>query len=73
MRLLQQIVAIAAVAFVGSVGVGAAQGHASLTMILGLATAALLVFADAWVIQRSERPEPVEAAGKADATATLSQ
>jgi hypothetical protein len=42
-------------------------------MILGVATAALLVFADTRVIQRSERCEPVEAAGKADATATLSQ
>lgn len=62
MRLLKQLVAVSAVAFVGSAGVGAVQGNALLTLVLGVAVAVLLVFAYAWVVRWSERRAPVEVA-----------
>ncbi|MEV6154980.1 type II CAAX endopeptidase family protein [Nonomuraea sp. NPDC052129] len=69
MRLLKQLVAVAAVAFVGSLGVGAVQGNAFLTLVLGVATAVLAVFVYARVVRWSERREPVEVAAKGAATA----
>ncbi|GAA0818777.1 CPBP family intramembrane glutamic endopeptidase [Streptosporangium amethystogenes subsp. fukuiense] len=69
MRLLKQLVAVAAVAFVGSVGVGAVQGNPLLTLILGVATAVLAVFVYARVVRWSERREPVEVATKGAAAA----
>jgi membrane protease YdiL (CAAX protease family) len=64
MRLLKQFVAVAAVAFVGNLGVGAVQGNAFLTLLLGVATAVLAVLVYAWVVRWSERREPVEVARK---------
>ncbi|MEV4376652.1 CPBP family intramembrane glutamic endopeptidase [Streptosporangium sp. NPDC049644] len=69
MRLLKQLVAVAAVAFVGSMGVGAVQGNTLLTLVLGVATAALAVFVYARVVRWSERREPVEVATKGAAAA----
>ncbi|MEU6711405.1 hypothetical protein ABZ897_07965 [Nonomuraea sp. NPDC046802] len=64
MRLLKQFVAVAAVALIGSMGVGAVQGNPLLTLILGVATAALAVFVYARVVRWSQRREPVEVAAK---------
>jgi len=64
MRLLKQLVAVSAVAFVGSAGVGAVQENALLTLVLGVAVAVLLVFVYAWVVRWSERRTPVEVAAK---------
>lgn len=69
MRLVIQLVAVLAVAFLGSVAVGAVQGNAPATLVLGLATAAALVFVYVRVVRRTERRAPVElaAAGAAGA------
>ncbi|GAA5084459.1 hypothetical protein HNP84_002026 [Thermocatellispora tengchongensis] len=64
MRLLKQLVAVAVVAFAGSAAVGAVQGNAVLTLVLGVATAALAVFVYARVVRWSERRAPVEVAAK---------
>jgi membrane protease YdiL (CAAX protease family) len=64
MRLLKQLVAVAVVAFVGSVGVGAVQGNSLLTLLLGVVTAVLAVFVYARVVRWSERRAPVEVAAK---------
>ncbi|WP_055480858.1 CPBP family intramembrane glutamic endopeptidase [Sphaerimonospora mesophila] len=64
MRLLKQLVAVGVVAFVGSMGVGAVQGNTFLTLVLGVATAVLLVFVYARVVRWSERRAPVEVGGK---------
>jgi hypothetical protein len=64
MRLLKQLVAVAAVAFAGSMGVHAVQGNPLLTLVLGVATAVILVFVYARVVRWSERRAPVEVAAK---------
>ncbi|MFI6742681.1 lysostaphin resistance A-like protein [Nonomuraea sp. NPDC050451] len=69
MRLLKQLVAVAAVAFAGSMGVGAVQGNRFLTLLLGTATAVLAVFVYASVVRWSERRAPVEVAAKGAAAA----
>jgi membrane protease YdiL (CAAX protease family) len=69
MRLLKQLVAVAAVAFAGSMGVGAVQGNSVLTLILGAATAVLAVFVYAAVVRWSERRAPVEVAAEGAAAA----
>jgi membrane protease YdiL (CAAX protease family) len=71
MRLLKQLVAVAAVAFVGGMAVGAVQGNALLTLIVGVATAVVLVFVYARVVRWSERREPVEVAAKGAPAAVL--
>ncbi|MGP3915881.1 hypothetical protein [Nonomuraea sp. 10N515B] len=58
LRLLKQLVAVGAVAFAGGMVVGAVQGNAPLTLVLGLATAALAVFVYARVVRWSERRPP---------------
>jgi CAAX protease family protein len=62
MRLLKQLLAVAAVAFIGSQAVAALQGNPWLTLVLGLATAALAVLTYAWVVRRTERRAPTEVA-----------
>jgi membrane protease YdiL (CAAX protease family) len=62
MRLVKQLAAVAAVALVGSQAVAAADGNNWLTLVLGLATAVLLLLTYAWVVQRTERRAPVEVA-----------
>ncbi|GAA2211373.1 type II CAAX endopeptidase family protein [Nonomuraea monospora] len=64
MRLLTQLVAVAAVALLGSLGVQAVQGNWLLVLLLGVGTAALAVFVYAWAVRRSERREPSEVAAK---------
>ncbi|MEW2359440.1 CPBP family intramembrane glutamic endopeptidase [Spirillospora sp. NPDC029432] len=64
MRLLKQLVAVAAVAFAGSAAVGAVEGNAALTFVLGLAAAVLALLTYAWVVRRTERREPAELALK---------
>ncbi|MDP4511495.1 CPBP family intramembrane glutamic endopeptidase [Nonomuraea turcica] len=70
LRLLKQLVAVVAVAFAGGMVVGAVQGNAPLTLVLGLATAALAVFVYARVVRWSERRPPVEVAVKGAVAAT---
>jgi membrane protease YdiL (CAAX protease family) len=62
MRLLMQLVAVALVAFAGSAIVGAVQWNVPLTLVIGFATAALSLYAYAWVVRRTERRAPVEVA-----------
>lgn len=62
MRLLKQLAAVAAVAFTGSLGVGAARWNVPLTLLLGVATAVLSLLVYAWVVRRTERRAPVEVA-----------
>ncbi|GAA4199537.1 CPBP family intramembrane glutamic endopeptidase [Microbispora amethystogenes] len=62
MRFLKQFVPVALVAFVGGGIVGAVQGSPLLTLVLGVATAALAVFVYARVVRWSERRAPVEVA-----------
>ncbi|MFB9832975.1 CPBP family intramembrane glutamic endopeptidase [Actinoallomurus acaciae] len=64
MRLLKQLVPVAAVAFVGGQLLTAVQGNALLNLILGVATAVLAVFVYAWMVRWSERRAPVEVAVK---------
>lgn len=64
MRLLKQLVAVAAVAFVGSQAVAAVHGNAFLTLILGTATAVIAVLVYARVVRWSERRAPVEVAAE---------
>jgi membrane protease YdiL (CAAX protease family) len=60
MRLLKQLVAVAAVAFAGGQAVAAAQGNAWLTLALGVVTSVLAVGVYAWVVRRTERRAPTE-------------
>ncbi|GAA4605303.1 type II CAAX endopeptidase family protein [Actinoallomurus liliacearum] len=62
MRLLKQLVAVAAVAFVGGQAVAAVNGNTLLTLILGVVTAVLAVLVYARVVRWSERRAPVEVA-----------
>jgi membrane protease YdiL (CAAX protease family) len=63
MRLLKQLLAVAAVAFGGGQAVAAVQGNAWLTLTLGAVTAVLAVLVYAWVVRRTERRAPTEVAG----------
>ncbi|MFC4061914.1 CPBP family intramembrane glutamic endopeptidase [Planomonospora corallina] len=69
MRLLKQLVPVAAVAFAGSAAVGAVQGDPLLTLLLGVATAALAVLVYARAVRWSERRAPVEVAARGAAGA----
>ncbi|KOV87202.1 CPBP family intramembrane glutamic endopeptidase [Nocardia sp. NRRL S-836] len=62
MRLLWQLGAVALAAFAGSAIVGAAGWNVPLTLVLGFASAALLLFVYGWVVRRTEHREPVEIA-----------
>jgi uncharacterized protein len=61
MRLLKQLGAVAVIAFVGHQAVALVEGNALLTLVLGIATAVLALFAYRWVVRRTERRAPVEA------------
>jgi uncharacterized protein len=63
MRLLKQLLAVAAVAFVGGQAVAAVQGNPWLTLVIGLLSAAAMVAVYRWVVRRTERRLPVELAG----------
>jgi membrane protease YdiL (CAAX protease family) len=64
MRLVKQLLPVAAVALVGGQLVAAVQGNALLSLVLGVATAVLAVFVYARVVRWSERRAPVEVAAK---------
>lgn len=64
MRLLKQLVPVVVVAFVGGQVVGAVQGNALLSLVLGVATAVLAIFVYARVVRWSEHRAPVEVAAK---------
>src|SRR5262249_47514136 len=69
MRLLKQLLAVAAVAFVGSQGVAAVQGNTALTLVLGVATAVLAGYVYFRGVRWSERRAPVEVAAEGAAAA----
>ncbi|MWA01428.1 CPBP family intramembrane metalloprotease [Actinomadura sp. LD22] len=62
MRLVKQLVAVAAVAFVGGQAAAAVKGNDLLTFVLGMATAVLTPIVYAWVVRRTEHRAPVEVA-----------
>jgi len=62
MRLFWQLVAVAVVAFGGSLCVQAVQWNTPLTLILGFATAVLSVVTYRWIVRKTEHREPVEIA-----------
>ncbi|MET9632737.1 CPBP family intramembrane glutamic endopeptidase [Lentzea sp. NPDC006480] len=64
MRIVKQLVLVALVSMAGSAAVQAMGWNAPLTLVLGVATAALALAAYAWVVRRTERREPVEVALK---------
>lgn len=64
MRFVKQLVPVVVVAFVGGQVVGAVQGNALLSLVLGVATAVLAVFVYARVVRWSERRAPLEVAAK---------
>ena len=62
MRLVKQLLAVAAVAFVGGQAVAAVRGNAWLAFAFGVATAALAILVYSWVVRRTEHREPSEMA-----------
>ncbi|MEU0792197.1 type II CAAX endopeptidase family protein [Amycolatopsis sp. NPDC005961] len=62
MRLLLQLVTVAAVAMAGSLAVSAVQWNTLLTLVLGLGTAVLAVVAYRWIVRKTEDRVPVEIA-----------
>lgn len=63
MRLLKQLVAVAAVAFAGGQAITAVRGNAWLTLAVGVGTAVLAVLVYGWLVRRTERRVPAEVAG----------
>ncbi|GAB2785985.1 lysostaphin resistance A-like protein [Streptomyces daliensis] len=63
MRVVWQLVAVAAVALIGGQGVAAAHGsNPWLTLVIGLVTAVLALLAYGWVVRRTERRTVTELA-----------
>ena len=60
MRLVKQLGTVGSVAVVGGLAVGAVEGSAGLTLVLGVATAVLALLAYSWVVRRTEHRDPVE-------------
>jgi membrane protease YdiL (CAAX protease family) len=60
MRLVWQLVAVAAVAFAGGQGLAAVQGNPWLTLALGVLTAVLAVVVYGWVVRRTEHRPSTE-------------
>lgn len=63
MRVVWQLLAVAAVAFTGSQAVAAVQGNPWLTLVLGAVTAVLAVLVYRWVVRRTEHRPVTELAG----------
>jgi membrane protease YdiL (CAAX protease family) len=55
MRLVKQLVVVGVAALAGSLAVGAVDGNAGLTLVLGTVTAVLVIVAYRWVVRRTER------------------
>ncbi|MCW2881999.1 MAG: Abortive infection protein [Sphaerisporangium sp.] len=64
MRLVWQLITIAAIAFIGGQVVTAVQGNPWLTLVLGLLTCLLAVSAYGWVVRRTEHRPATEVARK---------
>src|SRR3954471_17931262 len=64
MRLVWQLVPVAAVAFLGGQGVAAVQGDPGSTLAIGVLTAVLSVVGYRWVVGRTERRPVTELAAK---------
>ena len=62
MRFIKQLLAVAAVAFIGGQAVAAVQDYFLLTLVAGTATAVLALFVYGWVVRRTERREVTELA-----------
>ncbi|MET8867974.1 hypothetical protein ABZW11_34010 [Nonomuraea sp. NPDC004580] len=62
MRLVKQLVAVAAVAFAGNALAGAMSGNAFFTLFFGLGMAVLAVYVYGRVVRWTEKREPVEVA-----------
>ncbi|MEV4770748.1 CPBP family intramembrane glutamic endopeptidase [Micromonospora humida] len=62
MRVLKQVLAVAAAALVGSRAVAAVQDNPWLALLLGTATAVATLLAYGWVVRRTERREVTELA-----------
>ena len=60
MRFVKQLLAVAAVTFIGGNAVAAVQDNFLLTLVAGAATAVLALFVYRWVVRRTERREPAE-------------
>lgn len=71
MRLLWQLLAVAAVAFLGGQGLMAVQDNPWLTLLLGLLVAVASVFVYRWVVRRTEK-RPVTELAWTGATAATS-
>lgn len=71
MRLVWQLLAVAAVAMIGSQAVAAVDGSPWLTLLLGLLTAVLTVMVYRWVVGRTEHRPPTELATNGMGSATL--
>ena len=63
MRLVWQLLAVAAVAFVGGQVVSMVQGNPWLTLVLGAVTAVLTVVVYRWVVRRTEQRPVTELSG----------
>ncbi|MEV6831748.1 CPBP family intramembrane glutamic endopeptidase [Amycolatopsis sp. NPDC051102] len=63
MRLVWQLLAVAAVAFAGGQVVSAVQGNPWLTLVLGAVTAVLTVVVYRWVVRRTEQRPVTELSG----------
>ncbi|MEV7091318.1 type II CAAX endopeptidase family protein [Amycolatopsis sp. NPDC051045] len=63
MRLVWQLLAVAAIAFIGQQGVAAVGGNPWLTLILGVLTAVAGVAGYRWVVRRTEHRPVAELAG----------
>ncbi|GAA2872863.1 CPBP family intramembrane glutamic endopeptidase [Nonomuraea rubra] len=70
MRLLKQLVPAVVVAAAGNAAVQAVGGNPYLTLVLGVATAALALFVYARTVRWSERREPAEVAAAGAVAAT---
>lgn len=62
MRLILQLVAVAAIAFLGGQAVAAVPDNAWLTLAAGLLTAVLAMLVYAWVVRRTEKRDVTELA-----------
>ncbi|MBE9500017.1 CPBP family intramembrane metalloprotease [Streptomyces sp. GKU 257-1] len=70
MRVVWQLVAVAAVALIGGQGIAAVDGRPWLTLVVGMATAVLALLVYGWVVRRTER-RPVTELARKDAGAGL--
>ncbi|ROT33437.1 CPBP family intramembrane glutamic endopeptidase [Micromonospora sp. HM5-17] len=70
MRLLKQLLVVAAIAFVGGQVVGVVRGNPWLTLAIGVGTAVLAILGYAWVVRRTER-RPVTEVARAGAAGRL--